>query len=344
MIPRERFLRAIKKEDVDRTPVWIMRQAGRYLKEYRELKERYSFTELCKNSELATIVSLIPVKYAELDAIIVFGDILLPLEPVGMSVSFNQDGKPSVEGSIERLSIKWEPDLLKEAEEKLSFIGKTIKNLRSEKKEYAIIGFSGAPFTLLSYVIEKKGAGDFSKTRALALKERKKWHLAMENLSKLITKYLVVQAKSGADVVQIFDSWVGWLSPYEYRELVQRHTRRIIEEVEKFVPVIHFSTGSSGILEEIASAGGSVIGVDWRIYIDEAWRRVGYERAIQGNLDHAILLTNRKEIENGVKDILKRIGNRNGHIFNLGHGILPDTPVENMQFLVDLVHRLSQRE
>jgi len=344
MTPGERFLRAIKREDVDRTPIWIMRQAGRYLKEYRDLKERYSFTELCKTPELATIVSLLPLKYAELDAIIVFGDILLPLEPLGISVNFNQDGKPHVDGAIERLNVKLTIDSLNEAEENLSFIGATIKNLRSEKKEYAIIGFSGAPFTLLSYVIEKKWAGDFSKTRAFALKEKEKWHSAMENLSNLIIKYLIMQAKSGADVVQIFDSWVGWLSPYEYREFVQRYSKRIIEEVEKYVPVIHFSTGSSGILEEITSAGGSVIGVDWRIDIDDAWKRVGYDKGIQGNLDPAILLTTREEIERGVKDILKRIGNRNGHIFNLGHGILPDTPLEHMQFLVDIVHRLSERE
>jgi len=343
MKPEERFLRAVKKQDVDKTPVWIMRQAGRYLEEYRRLRERYSFAELCKNPELATTVSLLPLKYAELDAIIVFGDILLCLEPLGISVSYNEDGKPHVEGSIEKLSVKWEPDLLKEAEEKLSFVGETIKNIRSEKKEYAIIGFSGAPFTLLSYVIEKGKTGDFSKTRALAFKEKEKWHQAMKNLSELIIRYLIVQAKSGADVVQIFDSWAGWLSPYEYREFVRNHMARIIEEVEKFVPVIHFSTGSAGILEEIASAGGTVIGVDWRISIDEAWRRVGYEKGIQGNLDPAILLTNREEIKKGVIEILKRVGNRNGHIFNLGHGILPDTPVENMQFLVELVHSLSER-
>jgi uroporphyrinogen decarboxylase len=344
MKPRERLLKTIKREDVDRTPVWIMRQAGRYLREYRELRERYSFAELCKNSELATIVSLLPLKYAELDAIIVFGDILLPLEPVGISVNYNRDGKPLVEGSVERLGVKWEPALFEEAEAKLSFIGETIKNIRSEKKEHAIIGFSGAPFTLLSYVIEKGGTGDFSKTRALAFKENEKWHLAMENLSELTIRYLVMQAKSGADVVQIFDSWVGWLSPYEYREFVEKYMKKIIEEVEKFVPVIHFSTGSAGILEEIASAGGSVIGVDWRISIDNAWRRVGYEKGIQGNLDPAVLLGNREDIEKGVREILKRVENKNGHIFNLGHGILPDTPVENMQFLVDLVHRLSQRE
>lgn len=337
MNSRERFLRAVKREDVDRTPIWIMRQAGRYLKEYRDLKEKYSFLELCKNPELATRVSLLPFKYAELDAVVVFGDILLPLEAFGISINFAENGKPFVEGSIDAMNIK---DV--EVEEKLRFVGETIRNLRSEKGGCVIIGFSGGPFTLMSYIIEKKWSGDFSKTRLLALKEKKKWHTAMENLSDLLIRYLIMQISCGADVVQIFDSWVGWLSPNEYRELVKGHMKRLIEEVERFAPVIHFSTGSAGIIKEIADAGGSVIGVDWRIDIDEAWRRVG-ERGVQGNLDPAVLLTTKDDIERETKEILRKVGKKNGHIFNLGHGILPDTPVENMQFLVDIVHRLSER-
>ncbi len=339
MTNRERFLRALKKEDVDRTPVWIMRQAGRYLKEYRELREKFSFAEMCKNPELATEVSLLPFKFAELDAIIVFADILIPLEVFGISINYNQNGKPFVEGSIDALLLKRELEI----EEKLGFVGKTIKNLISEKKVCAIIGFSGAPFTLISYIIEKKWNGDFSRTRAFAMKEKEKWGMAMENLTELVIRYLVMQARSGADVVQLFDSWVGWLSPSEYREFVLKYTKKIIDEVEKFVPVIHFSTGSAGLLEEIASAGGKVIAIDWRVKIDEAWKRIGYERGIQGNLDPAVLLTTKEEIEKGVKEILMRVENRNGHIFNLGHGILPDTAVENMQFLVDVVHKLSER-
>lgn len=339
MNSRERFLNALNKKDVDRTPIWIMRQAGRYLGEYRKLREKHSFKEMCKNPELAASVTLLPFKYASLDGAIIFADILLPLECFGISFDFKEDGKPVIDGSCEMILNAPAVDV----EDKLGFIKETIKIVRSEKKDCAVIGFSGAPFTLMSYIIEGGWSPDFTKTRTFAMKEKEIWKKAMEKLSDVIADYLIMQAEAGADVVQLFDSWAGCLSPMEYRAFVKKYNRGIIERVERCVPLIHFSTCSAGILRDISEAGGRVIGIDWRIDIDEGWKVVGEEKCIQGNLDPAVLLAGKEEIERGVKEILNRAGGRNGHIFNLGHGILPHTPVENMQFLVETVHRLSER-
>ncbi len=225
MTSRERFLKALEKKDVDRTPVWMMRQAGRYLKDYRRLKEKWGFKEMCKNPEIASQVTLLPFKYANFDAGIIFGDILLPLEPFGISVDFKGNGKPVVRGSlrdIERVSF--------EVEEKLSFVAETIKIVKNEKKDIVVIGFSGAPFTLISYIIEGGWSSDFSKTRLFALKEKTLWKKAMKKLSDVITEYLIMQIKAGADVVQIFDSWAGCLSPDEYRIFIKKFNKSLLKK------------------------------------------------------------------------------------------------------------------
>lgn len=337
---RERFLRALKRENVDRTPVWIMRQAGRYLKEYRELREKYSFMEMCKNPEIACEVTLLPFKYAELDGAIIFADILLPLDAMGVEIYFNEGSGPVLE--MEREKITNLPHI--EPEESLKYVAETIKYVKEEIKDRAVvIGFSGAPFTLLSYLIEGGYSKTFDATREFMLKHRDEWHRAMKVISVVIKKYLLMQIDAGADVVQIFDSWVGALSPDEYEEFVQPYMRDIIIEVEKRAPIIHFSTGTGGFLDLISKTGGTTIGIDWRISIDRAWDIIGAERGIQGNLDPAVLLASKDVIERKVKEIIDKVGGRNGHIFNLGHGILHKTPVENMQICVEAVHRFSER-
>lgn len=341
MTGRARFLNALKREEVDRTPIWIMRQAGRYLKEYRRLRERFSFIEMCKNPEIACEVALLPFKYAELDGAIIFADILLPLEAMGVKVYFTEEKGPVLERSKDWIrSLR---DI--EPREHLIYIAETVKYVKSEIKDRAVvIGFSGAPFTLLSYLIEGGYSRSFHATRNFMMNEKEDWHTAMKIISGMLAKFLLMQVEAGAEVVQIFDSWVGALSPDEYVEFVQPYVKEIISKVEERAPVIHFSTGTAGFLEEISRSGGTVIGIDWRISIDRAWKIVGLNRGIQGNLDPVVLMSSREVIESKVKDVLNKIGGRIGHIFNLGHGILPETPVENMQVCVEAVHKFSERK
>ena len=337
------FLRACRRESTEYTPVWLMRQAGRYMEEYRDIRRKVGFLDLCKSPDLAAEVTLLPVRKLGVDAAIIFGDILLPLEGMGIGLEFAEGGKPLI-----RNPIKGKRDIEQlrpiEPEEHVPFLLKAIEIVRRElEARIPLIGFSGAPFTLASYLIEGGHSRDYGKTKRFMLESPPLWRLLMEKLTEVTIRYLKAQVQGGAQVLQLFDSWVGCLSPWDYEAYVLPHSRRVIHEVGTQVPVIHFSVGTGGFLHLIKEAGGDVIGIDWRTDLGETWERLGYNVGIQGNLDPSVLLASRGVIEAHVRKILQSAGNRPGHIFNLGHGVLPQTPVENAIFLVETVHRLSKR-
>jgi uroporphyrinogen decarboxylase len=343
MARNDRFLKACRKEPVDCTPIWMMRQAGRYLPEYREIRSKYSFIEMCKRPELVVEVTLQPIRRFELDAAIIFADILLPLEHMGIDFEFTKDDGPQIKNPV-RTMKEVEKMRSFDVEEKMDYLLKSIKLVRKELDgKVPLIGFSGAPFTLASYIIEGGGSRNYIHTKTMMYTEPDTWHLLMEKLVDMVVKYLNAQIKAGVQAIQIFDSWVGCLSTSDYKEFILPHQKRLIENIDKSVPCIHFAFGASHLLKYVKEAGGDVIGLDWRIDIDEAWKILNFEPAVQGNLDPAALYGSRDYIKKRVTDILKRVENRNGHIFNLGHGILPTVPVENAKYLIDLVHELSTR-
>jgi len=319
-----------------------MRQAGRYMSEYRALRERYSLLDLCRTPELATEVTLQPVNRIEVDAAILFSDLLLPLEPMGLPFDFIKGEGPQLERPI---STPGDIDALRDFEPREA-LGHVLEAIRLVQQELAgrvpLIGFAGAPFTLASYAIEGGHSNNFAKTKSLMYGHPDAWHRLCDRLSTMVADYLLAQIEAGVDVVQIFDSWVGMLSATDYREFVLPHTRKIFETVAGRVPTIHFGTGTATLLELLREAGGDVIGVDWRIPLDEAWKRIGTDRAVQGNLDPTLLLGPAKRLLEQTQDVLVRAGGRPGHIFNLGHGILPSTPLEHVQMLAQYVHRASR--
>ncbi|HET9567756.1 MAG TPA: uroporphyrinogen decarboxylase [Vicinamibacterales bacterium] len=338
-----RFLKACRREPVDATPVWFMRQAGRYMQEYRTLRAQYSLLEICRTPDLATEVTLQPIRRLEVDAAILFSDLLLPLAPMGLPFDFIKGEGPQIErpidgpADIERLRV-FEP------REGLGYVLDAIRQIQGELVgRVPLIGFAGAPFTLASYAIEGGHSNNFAKTKSLMYGHPDDWHRLCEKLSSVVADYLVAQIEAGVDVVQVFDSWVGALDTSDYREFALPHTRTIFEAVGKRVPTIHFGTGTATILEELRDAGGDVIGVDWRIPIDEAWERIGEDHAVQGNLDPTLLLGPPTRMMQQTDAILQRVAARPGHIFNLGHGILPSTPVEHVQMLAHYVHTASRR-
>jgi len=342
-IMNDRFLKACRREPVDCTPVWFMRQAGRYMVEYRRLREKYSILELCKTPELAAQVTLQPIDRFALDAAIIFADILLPLEPMGLSLEFAEGEGPIIHNpvrdraAVDRLKMLDGSDL----QYVMDAISLTRKTLAGR---VPLIGFAGAPFTLASYAIEGGSSRNYLHTKQMMYAEPETWHRLMDKFARVITGYLRRQIKAGAQAVQLFDSWVGCLSAGDYAEYVMPHVQLIFEGLKhEGVPLIHFGTGTTAILKAMRQAGGDVIGIDWRIPIDEAWAMVGYDRAVQGNLDPVTLFGPMHEIERRVTDILRRAEGRPGHIFNLGHGILPNTPVEHVAATIDLVHKLSAR-
>jgi uroporphyrinogen decarboxylase len=342
-VTESRFLKACRREPVDRTPVWFMRQAGRYMSEYRALRERHSLLEICRNPDLATEVTLQPVRRVDLDAAILFSDLLLPLEPLGLPFDFIKGEGPQLERPI---NTAQDIDRLKtfEPRQALAHVLTAIRQIQSELSgRVPLIGFAGAPFTLASYAIEGGHSNTFAKTKALMYGDPDAWHRLCDKLSSMVADYLTAQIDAGVNAVQIFDSWVGALSATDYREFALPHTRRIFDAVGSRVPTIHFGTGTASILEELTEAGGDVIGVDWRIPIDEAWTRIGSNRGVQGNLDPTLLLGPPARMLQQTDDVLARVGNRPGHIFNLGHGILPSTPVEHVQMLAQYVHSASRR-
>jgi uroporphyrinogen decarboxylase len=320
-----------------------MRQAGRYMSEYRALRERYSLLDLCRTPDLATQVTLQPVRRIEVDAAILFSDLLLPLEPMGIPFDFIRGEGPAIE-----TPLRSEADLAHvrrfEPRESLAHV---LDAIRQTQRELAgrvpLIGFAGAPFTLASYAIEGGHSNTFAHTKALMYGAPAAWHRFCELLADVIRDYLVAQIEAGVDAVQVFDSWVGALSGRDYREFILPHTRRIFEGLAAHgVPTIHFGVGTGAILGDLRDAGGDVIGADWRTPLDEAWRRIGFDRAIQGNLDPTVLLGPLDRVFAATDDVLARAGGRAGHIFNLGHGILPMTPLEHVQALARYVHQKTQ--
>ena len=337
------FLMACRKEPTRYTPVWLMRQAGRYQKEYRALRKKYSFLEMCKTPELAAQVTLLPVEQLNVDAAIIFADILLPLEPMGIDFEFAKNEGPVFHQPIREMK---QIDALRviEPEGDMPFLMEAIRTVRRELEgKIPLIGFSGAPFTLASYVIEGGHSKNYILTKGMMYQNRPAWHGLMEKLADMLIRYLNSQIGAGAQAVQLFDSWVGCLSPQDYEEYVLPYSKKVIDGVDKRVPLIHFGTSSSTLLEGMKQAGGDVIGLDWREDLREAWNRIGHDVGVQGNLDPVILFGPVDRIEKEVKRILERAEGRPGHIFNLGHGILPDTPVDNVVRLVDAVHEYSAR-
>ncbi|MFQ5830506.1 MAG: uroporphyrinogen decarboxylase [Candidatus Methylomirabilia bacterium] len=338
-----RFLRACRREPADVTPVWLMRQAGRYMPEYRKLRARLGFLELCKNPEAAAEVTMLPVERLGVDAAIIFADILLPLEPMGVGLEFAKD-----EGPVIHRPVRSGKDLARlrevDVQDSVPFVFEAVRLVRRDLRgRLPLIAFAAAPFTLASYLIEGGPSRDYLRTKRLMHSEAETWRVLVEKLAALTTAYLAGQIAAGCQAVQLFDSWVGTLSPEDYRTGVLPYTRQVIRGLPAEVPVIHFGTGTGGLLELMRDAGGDVIGLDWRVDLGEAWRRVGDDVAVQGNLDPAVLLARPQEIRRQVELILERAGGRPGHIFNLGHGVLPQTPVEHAVALVEMVHELSAK-
>jgi uroporphyrinogen decarboxylase len=337
------FLKACRREPVPYTPIWIMRQAGRYLKSYRDIRSKVSFMELCKNKELASQVTVDAAHQLGVDAAIIFSDILLIAEPMGLKLEYDTPQGPAIRGG---LATKQQIDQIPEvyAEETLGFVADAIRLARARlKPELPLIGFCGAPFTLGAYLIEGGGSKQFVKTKQWIHSDPGAWNALMEKLVRALAGYLKMQVAAGADALQIFDSWAGCLSPQEYRDYALPHSQALIRAVGTEVPVIYFGTGTAPFLKEFASAGASVIGVDSQIPLDQAWQIIGPQKAIQGNLDPEVLCSTPEKIEQAVKKILDQAAGRPGHIFNLGHGILPPTPETNAVALVEMVHRLSRK-
>jgi uroporphyrinogen decarboxylase len=341
-VRESRFLRACRRESVDRTPVWFMRQAGRYMAEYRALRQNYTLLQLCRTPDLATEVTLQPVRRIDVDAAILFSDLLLPLEPMGIPFDFIKGEGPSIEKPI-RSAADIEALRKVDPHESLAFTFAAIRQVKPELGNTPLIGFAGAPFTLASYAIEGGHSNNFALTKSLMYGDPAAWHRLADHLATVVSDYLVAQIDAGVDAVQVFDSWVGALNEADYREFAMPHTNRIFDAIGSRVPTIHFGVSSASILHVMREAGGDVIGADWRIPLDAAWDRIGHDHGIQGNLDPTLLLGPRGRLLDGVSDVLARAGNRPGHIFNLGHGILPMTPVENVQAVARYVHEQSAR-
>ncbi|MBI4386604.1 MAG: uroporphyrinogen decarboxylase [Elusimicrobia bacterium] len=340
-----RFLEACARRPVDATPVWFMRQAGRYMAEYRALRKRYSILELCERPELAAEVTLQPVRRFGVDAAILFADILLPARPLGLKLDFVRGEGPALSPPIRaRRDVERLRDF--DPRQGLPYVLEAVRIVRRELAatsggRVALIGFAGAPFTLASYLVEGGSSGHYFETKRMMYQDPKTWRALMEKLSRVTARYLEAQIEAGAQAVQLFDSWVGALSAADYRRFVLPYSRYVLESLRACkVPTIHFGTGTSGFLEEFREAGGDVIGVDWRIPLGRAWKKIGYGRAIQGNLDPVVLACGSgSELRDAVRAVLKEAAGRAGHIFNLGHGILPQTPVENVEAVVGWVRK-----
>jgi uroporphyrinogen decarboxylase len=336
------FVAACYRQPVPHTPVWFMRQAGRYMPEYRRLRENHSILELCKNSELAAEVTLQPIDVLGVDAAIVFADLLLPLEPMGLKFEFSAGNGPSVSNpvrtaaDVSNISTHHTPEL--------GYVGETITKVkRALNGRVPVIGFVGAPFTLASYMIEGGGSRHYLLTKRFLYEAPEVWHTLMHKIVDVLAPYAATQVAAGAEAIQVFDSWVGALSPADYEQHVMPFSRMLIRQIQTTgVPVIHFGTGAGGFLNLFNEAGAEVLGVDWRVRLDDAWNAVGGEVGVQGNLDPAALFAPLPELKSRVQDVLHRSGTRNGYIFNLGHGILPETPVENVKAVVEMVHQYER--
>ena len=332
-----RFLDAARRRPTDVRPVWFMRQAGRYMKQYRDIRAKNGLLEICKRPDLAAQVTLQPVEILDVDAAIIVADLLLPVEPMGLKLRFAPGEGPVIDNPIrtsndvDSLSISNTDDL--------GYVGEAIQQtVRALAGRVPVIGFVGAPFTMASYMIEGGPSKNFLRTKAMMYRDETLWRRLMGKLVDVLGSFAAMQASSGARIIQVFDSWVGALGPDDYVRYVAPYSRALIERIRAAgVPVIHFGTGAAGFFRELHAAGGVVMGVDWRINIDQAWMDISYRSAVQGNLDPAVLFAPLPELRARIFELLKRTGTRPGHIFNLGHGILPETPVENVKACVEIV-------
>ncbi len=332
-----RFLDACRRRPTDFRPVWFMRQAGRYLREYREIRARHGILEICKRPDLAAAVTLQPVEILDVDAAIIFADLLLPVEPMGLKLKFVAGAGPLIGNpvrtteDIDALSISSTDDL--------GYVGEAIQLVvKALAGRVPVIGFVGAPFTMASYILEGGPSRTFLRTKQMMYANESLWRRLMGKLVDVLGPFALLQVAAGARAIQVFDSWIGALGPDDYVRFVAPYSRALIERVRSTgVPVIHFGTGAGGFFRELHAAGGDVLGIDWRVNIDQAWMDISYRSAIQGNLDPAALLAPLPELRMRVHELLKRTGTRPGHIFNLGHGILPETPVEHVRAVVGYV-------
>ncbi len=340
----DRFLRACRREPVDATPVWFMRQAGRYMAEYRAIREKHTLLQICRQPELACEVTLQPVRALGVDAAILFADILLPLEPMGSPFEFAAGEGPVFDHPV-RTAADVAALRVIDPEESLAHVLAAIRMIRQELDgKTPLIGFAGAPFTLASYLVEGGKSAHYAKTKQMMYSEPKLWGALMTKLAEVVRRYLRAQITAGAQAVQLFDSWIGALSPTDYREFILPHVRHILQDVATTgVPVIHFGTGTASLLELQKEAGGSVIGVDWRTPLGGARQRLGNDVAVQGNLDPLLLFAPRPLLERRVVEVLEAAGPAPGHVFNLGHGILPETSPDSVRFVADVVHERSRR-
>jgi uroporphyrinogen decarboxylase len=337
------LIRACRCQTAPYTPIWLMRQAGRYLPQYKHMRGQHPFLEMCRHPELAAEVTLAPVDILGVDAAIIFADILLPLLPLDVGLRYEAADGPMVERPI-----RGEADLHRLPEvsiaESLGFVAEAIVIVRRAlSNRVPLIGFAGAPFTLASYLVEGGASRQYQATKSLMYNNPILWRQIMERLAQLTADYLMLQIEAGADLVQLFDSWVGNLGPDDYQRFVLPYTRQVIEAIPAGLPVIHFGTATATLLELMREAGGDVIGLDWRVNLAEAWQRLGPGVGVQGNLDPVALFAEIPEIRRRAGEVLELAGGRPGHIFNLGHGILPETPVDHVRALVDIVHEMSAR-
>jgi uroporphyrinogen decarboxylase len=334
--------RACKRESVERTPVWFMRQAGRSLPEYRELRKRHTLFDVCRNPELCAEVTLQPVRAHDVDAAVLFADIMLPVLGMGIDVELVEGVGPVVERPI-RSPADVERLVVPDPHDSVPFVLEAIRLVRDElRPDQAVVGFAGGPFTVAGYLIEGKPTREFANTKACMYGQPEVWHALMGKLAETFAAYVGAQVEAGADVIQLFDSWVGALSAEDYREFAAPYSERVLAAVS--APTIHFGTGTFHLLGDFAAAGGDVIGLDWRIPIDRGWEIVGPDRGIQGNLDPALLLGRWERVESATVNIIEAVGGRHGHVFNLGHGVLPDTDPAVLRRLVEQVHERTSVE
>jgi uroporphyrinogen decarboxylase len=337
------FMRACRREPTPHTPIWLMRQAGRYMPEYRRIREQHSFLELCRSPQLCSEIMCTAVEQLGVDAAIVFSDLLPILEPMGMDLEFAQGEGPVIHNPVREAS---DVDRVIELEsaESLYFVMEAVRQTRADLPDnIPLIGFAGAPFTLASYAIEGGASREFLHTKTLMYRDRAAWDSLMKRLARAIVVYVNAQVAAGAQAVQLFDSWAGCLAPDDYREYVLPHVKQVIAGITPGVPIISFATGNPQLLPLLAEGGAAVVGVDWRVRLADAWQIIGPQQAIQGNLDPMSLLADVAEIRRRAADILSQAAGRPGHIFNLGHGVLPQTPPASARALVEIVHELSAK-
>jgi len=341
--PNSLLVRACKSLPVDRTPVWLMRQAGRYMAEYRAVRKNHSLIEICKKPGLAAEVTITAAEILNVDAAIIFADLLLPLEVMGLPFRFSAG-----EGPVIEQPLRTAEDIAKlrtDSASELGYVAEAVRLVSGHFREkFPVIGFCGAPFTLASYMIEGGGSRHYIQTKRMMYNEPQSFDQLLAKLVAVTAEYATEQVRAGADVIQVFDSWVGCLSPHDYRHYVLPRTRELVQQLQKTgAPVIYFGTDTATLLTAMQETGAEVIGLDWRIPLDDGWAHLGYDSAVQGNLDPVVLFSDWKNVEVSARDVLNRASGRPGHIFNLGHGILPETPVENVKALVTFVHEYSQR-